>query len=55
LPPCLRGEGDAPDDEIAVALGTTGFFLENRLAPALGNKPLPVARARFFETFTRRL
>jgi len=55
LPPCLRGEGDAPDDEIALALNTTGFFLENRLAPALGHKPLPTARARFIETFTRQL
>ncbi len=55
LPPCLRGEGDAPDDEIALALNTTGFFLENRLAPALGHKPLPTTRARFIETFTRQL
>jgi len=55
LPPCLRGEGPAPDDEIAIALGTTGYFLEQRLAPELGNKPLPDARARFVEAFSRQL
>lgn len=55
LPPCLRGEGPAPDAEIAEALRTTGHFLEHRLAPALGHTPLPEARARFVELFTRRL
>jgi len=55
LPPCLRGEGPAPDAEIAEALRTTGYFLEHRLAPALGHTPLPEARARFVELFTRRL
>ncbi|MFV0514972.1 MAG: DNA repair protein RecO [Jhaorihella sp.] len=53
LPPCLRGQGPAPDDEIAQGLVTTGHFLENRLAPALGNKPLPEARARFVAAFLR--
>ncbi len=55
LPPCLRGQGPAPDDEIAEALRTTGYFLNHRLAPALGNRPLPEARARFAEAFSRRL
>lgn len=55
LPPCLRDEGPAPDDEIAAALGTTGYFLEQKLAPELGHKPLPEARARFVQAFTRRL
>lgn len=55
LPPCLRGEGEAPDDEIAQALRTTGYFLEHHLAPALGHKPPPEARARFVEAFTRRI
>ncbi|MDU9002789.1 DNA repair protein RecO [Sedimentitalea todarodis] len=49
LPPILRGEGDASDDEILQALGTTGYFLKERLAPALGNKPPPEARLRFVE------
>lgn len=55
LPPCLRGIGPAPDRQVAEALGTTGYFLQHRLAPALGNKPLPEARARFVDAFTRRL
>jgi len=33
--------------EVLDALKTTGYFLEQRLAPALGNRPLPDARARF--------
>ena len=55
LPDCLRGVGTGPDDEVAQAFVTTGHFLERRLAPELGNKPLPDARARFVEAFTRRL
>ncbi|MDP5218142.1 DNA repair protein RecO [Ruegeria sp. 2205SS24-7] len=55
LPPCLRGEGPAPDAEIAQAFATTGYFLENHLARGLGHKPLPEARARFIEAFTRRI
>ncbi len=53
LPPCLRGEGPAPDAEILQALITTGHFLEHHLAPALGNRPLPSARARFVEALSR--
>ncbi|MCL4128800.1 UNVERIFIED_CONTAM: hypothetical protein GTU68_017783 [Idotea baltica] len=49
LPPIMRGEGDASDDEVLQALETTGYFLNERLAPALGNKPLPEARARLVE------
>ena len=45
LPPVLRGEGHAPDPEILTALRTTGYFLENRLAPELQGRPLPAARA----------
>ncbi len=55
LPPCLRGEGEAPDAEIAQGLATTGYFLEQHLAPELGDRPLPDARARFVAAFTRRL
>ncbi len=55
LPPILRGEGDAPDHDILQALGTTGFFLEHRVAPALGSRPLPEARARFIDLLNRRL
>ncbi len=55
LPPCLRGKGTAPDTEVVQALHTTGYFMENRVAPALGHHPLPEARARFVEQLTRRL
>jgi len=55
LPPCLLGQGDAPDAEILTALGTTGYFLEHRLAPSLGNRPLPEARARLLAALSRRL
>lgn len=53
LPPCLRGQGPAPDAEIAEALGTTGYFMENRLAPSLGDRPLPEARRRFVDLVSR--
>ena len=55
LPPVLRGEGAAPDAEVAEALRTTGYFLESHLAPDLGHKPLPEARARFVAAFIRTL
>lgn len=55
LPDVLRGQGDAEDIEIATAFRTTGYFLEAHLARDLGDKPLPEARARFVEAFSRRL
>lgn len=55
LPRCLRGEGPAPDEEVITALGTTGYFLETKLAPALGHKPLPDARARLIDLLKRML
>ncbi len=55
LPPVLRGEGEGADEEVAQALRTTGYFLENRLAPALSHNPLPEARARFVDRFLRNL
>ncbi|QBF30018.1 DNA repair protein RecO [Thalassococcus sp. S3] len=55
LPPCLRGDGPAPDAEVLEALRVTGYFLEQRLAPELGHKPLPDARGRFVDAFTRTL
>lgn len=55
LPACLRGLGLAPDEEVADGLRLTGYFLENRLAPALGHRPLPEARSRFVDIFSRQL
>ncbi len=54
LPPCLLGHGTAPDSEIAEGFALTGHFLHSRLAPELGHKPLPEARARFVERFAAR-
>lgn len=53
LPRVLRGEGDAPDAEIAAGLETTGYFLSAHLAADLGTRPLPDARARFVSAFIR--
>lgn len=55
LPPCLMGHGPAPDHDIAEGFRTTGHFLREHLAPALGNKPLPEARQRFVDGFARRI
>lgn len=55
LPAVLRGAGDAPDVEVAQAFETTGYFLSTHLAPDLGTRPLPDARARFVAAFTRTL
>lgn len=55
LPDVLRGAGTGADAEVAEALRTTGHFLSQHLAKDLGNTPLPEARARFVEAFTRRL
>jgi DNA repair protein RecO (recombination protein O) len=53
LPPCLLAPQPAPRSELAEGLRTTGHFLANALAPALGEKPLPVARQRFVDLFLR--
>ena len=55
LPDVLRGQGEAPDAEIAQAFKTTGHFLNAHLARNLGDKPLPEARARYVERFSRGL
>lgn len=54
LPPILLGEGADDDADILAGLRTTGYFLETKLAPNLGNKPLPEARARFLDALSRR-
>lgn len=53
LPPCLRGAAPEGLREVLEALVTTGHFLANRLAPSLGDKPLPDARTRLIEALTR--
>lgn len=54
LPPVMLGQGDASDAEIAEALGTTGYFLEHRVAPMAGERPLPDARARLIDRIRAR-
>lgn len=54
LPPILLGEGDDDDQAILTALQTTGYFLEHKLAPSLGSRPLPDARERFLDALSRR-
>ena len=53
LPEVLAGKGDASPAEIVKALGTTGYFIENRLIRSLGDRPMPVARARLIDAIAR--
>lgn len=54
LPVFLQLQGSRPPlRDILDALKTTGHFLERWLAPALGNRPLPEARARLVHVLTR--
>jgi len=46
LPAFLLGQGPASPVDLRDALRLTGHFLTTRLAPALGDRPLPAARAR---------
>lgn len=54
LSPVLLGRGSAEDKDVVDALTVTGHFLMHHVAPELGHKPLPDARARFIERLTRR-
>jgi len=53
LPPVLLGQGEADNTDILTALTTTGHFLENHLAPSLGDRSLPAPRARFVDQLRR--
>ncbi|PQO22588.1 DNA repair protein RecO [Rhodobacteraceae bacterium WD3A24] len=53
LPECLLGQGPATPSEALLGLRMTGHFLQRRLAPALGERPVPGARARFVEALAR--
>jgi DNA repair protein RecO (recombination protein O) len=52
LPGVMLG-GPADLDGVLDGLRTTGHFLGEKLAPALGNRPLPEARARFVDVLAR--
>ncbi|WP_198665182.1 DNA repair protein RecO [Tropicimonas sp. IMCC34011] len=53
LPPALMGEPPRDTSEILEGLRTTGHFLETRLRPSLGERPLPPARARLIAALSR--
>jgi DNA repair protein RecO (recombination protein O) len=53
LPLFLLGQGPASGAEIAQGLRLTGFFLGERMAPDLGNRPLPEARNRLVDLLAR--
>lgn len=53
LPPVLAGQGDATNADILASLGTTGYFVENRLVSSLGDRPVPPARARLLDAIGR--
>ena len=54
LPAFLRdGTTQARWAEILDGLKTTGYFLERRLAPAIGDRPVPEARARMIAALKR--
>jgi DNA repair protein RecO (recombination protein O) len=53
LPPALLGQGPASPAEVAQGLAITGHFLEQRLAPALGDRPLPASRGRLVSRLAR--
>lgn len=53
LPPCLLGFPPGDRAELLAALGTTGYFLDHRLAADAGPKPLPAARARLIALLAR--
>lgn len=53
LPQAMLGRGEAPDEEILQGFGVTGHFLREKLAAELVHKPLPEARQRFVDAFSR--
>ena len=53
LPPSLLGEGQGAASDLLAGLRTTGHFLTNRLAPALGDRPVPPARQRLVDLIAR--
>lgn len=53
LPPEMLGAGDGSRENVLAGLRTTGHFLSRWLAPALGDRPLPEARARLIERLAR--
>lgn len=53
LAPSLLGQGEGSPVEILAGLEVTGYFLAERVAPALGDRPLPEARQRLCDLLGR--
>lgn len=53
LSPALTGTTDFIVAEVLSGLETTGHFLTTKLAPAMGNRPVPEARQRLLEVLGR--
>jgi DNA repair protein RecO (recombination protein O) len=53
LSDALLGQGSGELAAIGEGLITTGFFLQNRLAPQMGDRPLPAARQRLVDAVAR--
>jgi DNA repair protein RecO (recombination protein O) len=53
LPPCLLGQGEAPNGEIALALRTTGHFLTAALPAGAVRAGLPPERQRLIDLLER--
>ena len=53
LSPALNGDWDGSTEQLLAGLKVTGHFLSTGLATALGNKPIPDARARFIDLVAR--
>ena len=53
MPPVLAGQGEASNEEIVLALGTTGYFIAHRLVSGLGDRPVTPARQRFLDALAR--
>jgi DNA repair protein RecO (recombination protein O) len=54
LSPAMTGTSGYVVADVVTGLGTTGFFLADKLAPALGNRALPEARQRLLDALDRR-
>jgi DNA repair protein RecO (recombination protein O) len=54
LSPAMTGTATYVLADVVTGLGTTGFFLADKLAPALGHRPLPEARQRLLDALDRR-
>lgn len=53
LPASLLGGGAAGKEDVLQGLAVTGHFLSAHLAKALGDRPLPAARARLVDRLAR--